>query len=273
MSQTDILTLLHQFSTTDGIKEAQLVGNIAMIGLTDPNAPPPIVKTVPEALKSGILEITDPGDYTNLTFHTNQPVLLRRGQGFIKGGKQDRIIKASQILTGRNRLDVYCIESGRWSASGQSWEPKDIPVPLRRVAAENRDQSTMWSMIQQYIQKAGVTSRTSALGAIYDALGKDFEKFVGNFEWWEHQIGMIVIINGVVSGLELFDGWSTFRGEGMSMLRDSYVPEAIGKTTRTPMTPEDVAHAYRSFITDLELGRRHVDIVTYQNRIIYANVI
>lgn len=273
MSQRDIITLLSQFKDSNGIKEPQIVGNIAMIGLTDPNAPPPIVKTVPEALRAGILEITDPGSYTNLTFHSNEPVLLRRGQGFIKGGKQDRIIRSSQVFTGRDSLSVYCIESGRWARSGKGWEPKDIPVPLRRVAAENRDQSTMWSMIKQYLQKSGVTTRTDALGAIYDALGKDFEKFVGNFEWWEHQIGMIVIINGVVSGLELFDGWSTFREEGMSMLRDSYVPEALARTARKVLTPEDVEAAYNMFVIDLQSGRRHVDIVTYQNRIIYANVI
>ncbi|GAH76639.1 unnamed protein product, partial [marine sediment metagenome] len=114
-----------------------------------------------------------------------------------------------------------------------------------------------------------------ALSAIYDALGKNFEKFVGNFEWWKNQVGMVVVINGMASGVEIFDSHDTFRFEGMSLLRDSYIPEALydQPSLRKLMFPKDVLDAFERLMDELRRGKRQVDMVQYGGRLVYANVI
>ena len=275
MSHKEIYDVLVDFVKRDYVMVPQIVGNIAMIGLIDPNAQAPIAKSLREAIRTGTMKIIDRGGFSDLTFETNEPVLLRRGEGVVKGGMQDRIIQNSRVIERPATLGVYCIESSRWGKSGRDWEPKDIPVPLRRMAAEGRDQRDVWTVIEQYLQSYGVASRTQALSAIYDTLGENFEKFVGNFEWWMNQVGMIVIINGVASGIEIFDSHETFRTEGMSLLRDSYIPQALydQPSLRKLMLPEDVHSAFEKLMGELQEGERQVDMVRYGDRLVYANVI
>ena len=275
MSHKEIHDILTDFAKRDYAMVPQIVGNIAMVGLVDPNAQAPLAKSLREAIRTGAIQVVDRGGYETLSFETREPVLLRRGEGVVKGGKQDRIIQASQVVERPVTLGVYCIESSRWSQSGREWEPKDIPVPLRRMAAEGKDQSDIWTAIREYLKSYGVTSRTQALGAIYDALGQNFEKFVGNFEWWKDQVGFVVVINGIASGIEIFDSHKTFRTEGMSLLRDSYVPEALydQPSLRKPMVPDDVFKAVRTLRKELLEEKRQVDVLKYKDRVVYANVI
>lgn len=275
MSHREMQEILTDFLKRDYVTVPQIVGNIGVIGLIDPNAPEPIAKSLREAMRIGSMRVVDRGGYTDLTFETNEPVLLRRGEGVVKGGKQDRIIQVSQVVERSITLSVYCIEQSRWSGSGKEWEPQDIPVPIRRMAAEGRDQSDVWQFIDEYLRSWNIESGTKALGAIYDALGKDFEKFVGNFEWWQDQVGMVVVINGVASGVEIFDSHDTFRFEGMSLLRDSYIPEALydQPSRRKLMFPKDVSDAFKKLMHELKEGKRRVDMVQYGGRLVYANVI
>ncbi len=271
----ELLALLNNFDERGFVTAPQIVGNIAVIGLLDPNAPDPVAKTLREGLRSGVLTVVDRGGVNDLTFETHVPVLIRKGEGLSKGGRQDRIVRATQVIESPTQLSVYCIESGRWGRAGQEWHPTDIPVPIRRVAAENKSQSEVWGFISEYLRSWDIRSKTGALTAVYDALGPQFEKFVGNFEWWVNQVGMIVVINGVVSGVEIFDSHETFHSEGMSLLRDSYVPEALHDqpSMRKLMMPDDVAEALKTFKKELQESKRQVDIVYYSNRLVYANVI
>jgi len=255
------------------VKEPQIVGNIAMVGLCDPNAPEELpVISLSEALRSKAITIREAGAYTELEFRPQQPTLLRASEGVIKGGMQDRIVKQSQVLEESRVLDVYCIEQGRWHKEKGDWQNVNLPVPIRRAILEERDQGTIWSMIQDYLQEWKVKTRTEALSAIYDALGHRFEKFVANLEWWRNQVGMIVVINGVASGLEYFGAKQTFQHDGMRLLRESYVPEAM-RGDRVPMLPGDVTKGLSEFFDEIKADKRKVEYVPYQGRIVYASVI
>ena len=271
----ELLALLSDFDERGYVTIPQIVGNIAVIGLLDPNALKPVAKTLREGLRSGVLTVVDRGGVSDLTFETHVPVLIRKGEGVSKGGRQDRIVRTTQVIERPTKLAVYCIESGRWGRAGRDWHPTDIPVPIRRAAAEGRSQSEVWGFIKEYLRSWDISSRTSALTAVYDALGPQFEKFVGNFEWWRDQVGMIIVINGVVSGVEVFDSKETFRYEGMSLLRDSYVPEALHDqpSLRKLIMPDDVVEAMKTFKRELQENKRQVDITKYRGRVIYASII
>ncbi len=266
----EILSLIQ--STT--FAEPQLVGNIAVIGLLDKAAPQeqPIL-SLRQALAQEKVEIHDVGQYTGLLFEPKEPVLLRACEGLLAGGRQDRIVKKSQVISGRRRtINVYCIEHQRWRRSGKEWTLSDIPLTIRRAVLEEKKQEEIWKLIEQYLEEWGVESRSEALGAIYQALGADFERFVANFEPWQHQVGMIVIINGAVSGFEYFGDNTSFCESGMRLLRDSYVPEAL-RGERKAMLPEDVAQAMTVFMEELKTDERHIDVVPYKEHIVYASVI
>jgi hypothetical protein len=63
------------------------------------------------------------------------------------------------------------------------------------------------------------------------------------------------------------------RNEGMRLLRDSYVPEALRGERRTPMLPEDVTKALEAFIAEVKQKKRRVEVVPYNGQIVYANAI
>ena len=269
MSQNPIITLLQGLKTS----EPQIVGNIAFMGLLDKNAPEErVVLSLNQALLLNQLKIRDTGGYEHLTFEPQAPTLLRASQGVLKGGKQDRIVQRSEVLTRNRELEVYCIEKNRWDESDRDWTPSDIPVPIRRAVLEGQPQDTIWGMINSYLHEWKVDTRTSALGAIYDALGSQFERFVANFEVWRNQVGMVVAINGVISGLEFFGDKQSFHEDGMQLLRDSYVPEAL-RLKGAPMLPENVATALDRFLEEVEAGKRRTEIVPYENRVVYASAI
>ncbi len=253
--------------------EPQLVGNIAVIGLLNKAAPQKrSVLSLRQALTQQKVEIHDITEYNELTFTPHEPVLLRACEGIIGGGRQDRIVKKSEVITHKKIISVYCIEHGRWRRSRRAWILSDIPLSIRRAVLEEQKQEQVWDLIKHYLKEFGVKSRSEALSAIYRALGTEFERFVANFEPWQRQVGMIVVINGAVSGFEYFGDEVSFCEEGMPLLRDSYVPEAL-RGERKAMLPEDVAQAVTAFLEELKGGARCIDIVPYEEQIVYASVI
>ena len=272
MSKKEGKELLNLINQTE-MMEPQIVGNIAVIGLCDKNAPEErVVTSLREALALKVLEIDDKYSVHEMGFKASRPTLVRASQGILKGGRQDRILKKSVVISGDSRLSVYCIERHRWKGSGQDWIPADMPVPIRRAVVELAGQDTIWHLIREYLGEWGVTDRNQALGVIYSALGSRFEKFVANFEVWSHQVGMIVVINGVVSGLEFFGSKEAFQEDGMHLLRDSYVPEAIRGAPR-PMLPSDVHNAISKFLKEISKGKRRIELVSHKKRIVYASAI
>lgn len=257
------------------IKEPQLVGNISMIGLCNPNAPEesPVI-SLRNALKQRKISIRETGgSYTQLQAQAETPTLIRSSEGVSKAGLQDRVVRESQVVHEPRTLEVYCIEHGRWGKGAKKeWAPVNLPVPIRRAVMEGRPQNEIWSMINDYLKEWKVKSRSDALSAIFDALGQQFEKFVANFEWWPSQIGMVIVINNVVSGLEFFGAKKTFQIDGMGLLRESYVPEAL-RGDKVPMLPGDVTSALTGFMDEIKTGNRRMDYVEYKGQVVYASAI
>ena len=266
----DLISLINSYEYA----EPQIVGNVAMIGLLKEGAPAstPVI-SLRKALRQKKIQISEgPGGYTQLSVQAEIPTLVRASEGFTKAGKQDRVAKKSEVIRNPRVLEVYCIEQGRWSRGRKEWEPMNLPVPIRRAIMDEKDQGVVWGLIDQYLQAWKIPSRTAALAAIYDALGPQFEKYVANFEWWENQVGMIVCINGMPSGLELFGAKDLFREDGMILLRESYVPEAL-RGEKVPILPGDIPKMLTGFFDELREGKRRTDLIQHNGNIAYATII
>ena len=174
MSKT-ILKLVKEATMAD----AQIVGNMAMVALVNPDAPESSdVVSLRSAIRNNVAEVHETEVVENLRVSSAEPVLVRAGQGVLMGGKQDRIFRKGTIVESEHAqtLNVYCIQHGRWAYSNKQWIPQDIPLLIRRAALKNIGQGQVWDMIQRYLSTWGVTSKSNALGAVLYALGKEFEK-------------------------------------------------------------------------------------------------
>ena len=80
----------------------------------------PVPLTLDEAMQQGLIEIVETGVVEELVVRNtgDSEVFLQSGDIF-KGGKQDRVLVTSMIVppgSGDLAVDVFCVESGRWSA-------------------------------------------------------------------------------------------------------------------------------------------------------------
>ena len=80
----------------------------------------PVPLTLDEAMQRGLIEVVETGVVEELVVRNTgySEVFLQSGDIF-KGGKQDRVLITSMIVppgSGDFAVDVFCVESGRWSA-------------------------------------------------------------------------------------------------------------------------------------------------------------
>lgn len=251
----------------------QIHGNIAVTGLIDTDAELfHNVLSMDLAMETAKLDIEETGNVPNLEFTTNDPILARAGEAVLGGGWQDRVVRESQILEGRRLVDVYCIEAGRWQSQDQSWMHINVPVSLRQAILTGAGQDEVWSAVSSVLNQYDIQSGTSALGSLYHYLKRNFERRASKFRWSNDQVGMIVTIDGVVRGMELFGDKMGFRRDGMNILREAYIPDAL-QHSEGNLSYEEVDQSIDAFHTELQGGQRVAEVVQYQGNLLYAHAI
>jgi hypothetical protein len=248
----------------------QIQGNLAVTGLLDTSAElyNGIVSTQ-IALEMGNMNVEETGNVPNLRFYAEEPTLIRCGEGVLGGGKQDRIITESTVVEGHRNLNVFCIEAGRWEHSQGEWLHTNTPISMRKAILESRNQQQVWSMVQQILSSWGVSSGTNALGELYVHYGHEFERHVSRFNWDDDEVGMIVTINGKVYGVEIFGDKMGLRRDYVAILKESYAPLAL-RNTGLEMTYQDVNDGINSFLSELNSGQRHAQVVKHDSNLAYA---
>jgi len=248
----------------------QIQGNLAVTGLVDEGAElyNGIISTQ-IALEMGNMRVEETGNVPSLRFFAKEPTLIRCGEGVLGGGKQDRIVAESTVVEGHRNLNVFCIEAGRWEHSHGEWLHTNTPISMRKAILEGRNQQHVWMMVQQILTAWGVRSGTSALGELYAHHGYEFERHVNRFKWSDDEVGMIVTMNGVVQGVEIFGDKMGLRRDFAAILKESYAPEALRKTG-VEMTYQNVNDGISSFLSELNSGRRSAQVVKHDGNLAYA---
>jgi hypothetical protein len=113
-------------------------------------------------------------------------------------------VRRSAIVDGRESVDVFCIEAGRWTPKNQQWVRTDTPVSLRKMVLGNANQNQVWQKVQNVLSHWKVSSHTNAPRVMYEFLKGESQRRVLDFKFIENQTGMIVTIDGVARGLEFF---------------------------------------------------------------------
>ena len=203
----------------------------------------------------------------------------------VKGGQQDRIIQEDVVLapkSGKKNLKVFCVESGRWtrihtndvasdrtvsnvtitSSDNMDNNPAEFKayyskgaMSLRKVVEKEKDQSKVWSKVEEINQKNKTESPTSAYTAINtsDSFSK---KLVGYLKYYANRltnpniVGVIIVTGNKVLGCDLFATNSLFRGQYQSLLH-SYATEAILNGAPVTISEKTVkAYADQLFIDE-----------------------
>jgi len=171
----------------------------------------------------------------------------------VKGGQQDRIIEEDVVLapkSGKKNLKVFCVESGRWSrpearapmASENGAvvsEPAEFnayfskgSMGLRKVVEKDKDQSKVWSKVEEINKTNNTETATKTYTAI--STSTDFSKKQNAYvQFFKNKllsdaniIGVVVVTGNKVLGCDLFATNALFKGQIESLLH-SYATEAI----------------------------------------------
>ena len=150
-----------------------------------------------------------------VTNKSEKPLLILGGE-VVLGGQQDRILGQDTIVPAHEqlRVQVFCVEHGRWSGGRQFEAAQGMADTKMRVRAKYRaDQSQVWAEVAKKNAAHGVapstgTYRNLATGdegkkaldpyraAVNSALGKLADK--------DKLVGVIAAVNGRVTSVELF---------------------------------------------------------------------
>ncbi|HEY2747018.1 MAG TPA: DUF6569 family protein [Polyangia bacterium] len=176
--------------------------------------------TLSEGLKRKVVtvaELAGGGSVNTLTVtnKSERPLLILGGE-VVLGGQQDRILGQDTIVPAHEqmRVQVFCVEHGRWSGNRQFDAAQGMADTKIRVRAKYRaDQSQVWAEVAKKNSMHGAapstgTYRNLATGdegkkalepyraAVGGALGKLADR--------DKVVGVVAAVNGRVTSVELF---------------------------------------------------------------------
>jgi len=198
-----------------------------------------------EAMEKKKVRITEKGngaEVNELWIENNSmdTIIVLSGE-IVKGGKQDRIIEKDQLLepkSGKTRLKVFCVESGRWSrqvgSNGENFNTHYTvgTMSLRKVVDKEHDQSKVWSKVEEINQKNKTTSNTSTYTAMDNSatFKKTLKEYLDFFSVKlgsdADLIGVVVVSGDKVLGTDMFATSALFK-ENLDNLLHAYATEAI----------------------------------------------
>ncbi len=192
-----------------------------------------------------ITEVSEAGSVPNLKVinRADQPVLLIDGEELV-GAKQNRIVNTSLLLAAHSEtvIPVSCTEQGRWRYARRQFQDSGVVMSSKsryrkserlrkKVMAEMRydaGQSEVWGDVRAFHAKLGTHSPTQAMRDAYTQKEDDLAGYLAAFPLLPGQKGLVVLLNGQVSGLDYISRADAYRHLHEKLVR-SHAIEAIGE--------------------------------------------
>ncbi|MBI3448162.1 MAG: hypothetical protein HY049_04485 [Acidobacteria bacterium] len=251
------------------IGSPQVHENLTLLPLLASRETPVEYVSLDDALKSGqveIAEIHEAGSVQNIKVVNRgaSKVLILDGEQLV-GAKQNRISNASFIIPEMSErvIPVSCIEEGRWRSTSKSFGGTDSmyaafgrraklhdTTSMLRVKREFRsDQIKVWDTVKKYLGESGTASSTGSFVDYQDAKRGDLDAYLAGFRSEPGQVGVMVLIDGKLQGLDTFGRLITWQGVFRKLIR-SYAMDAIVRATvepapgaRAPLAPQEFLDA------------------------------
>jgi len=228
-----------------------------------------------EALKSGLVEITEVSEggkvqQLKVTNRSRSKVLILDGEELV-GAKQNRISNASFVISEESEkmIPVSCIESGRWRYSSKSLSSSDSlfaamgrraklqdTTSMLRVKREfSSDQVKVWDTVKRYLGMSGTSSGTDSFVDFHEQRKADLDGLVEAFRSEPDQVGVMVLINGRLQGLDAFGKRITWHSVFPKLLR-SYAMDAIVRTAVEPVAGPGASLSPDRFLEEITSAPR-----------------
>ena len=225
------------------------------------------IKTLEDAMGTQGFRITEVKNfgretgnwYNGLTLvnKSTDTVFIMSGD-VVTGGNQDRVNEEDLMAmpgTIRN-IPVFCVEHGRsyyYNPDAGESEKKlaafkgyySVASPKVRKAVYEGDQGKVWSAVSTVTTANKAVSTTGAYAALEgdDAVRARCESynhfFTGKFETIPNAVGMVVVSNGKVIGVEIFGHPQLFQRRIKSLIHSYAVETAM--TAGVSSTPDDTS--------------------------------
>jgi len=229
--------------------DPQIYHNVAFIPLYSGSSPTMEYRTMPELDMGSDLEISEIGSGSvgklSVTNNTDDFVLLVDGEE-VMGAKQNRAFNATMMIEPRQSriLQVSCTESGRWSGSFHNYfgdsgvvmpsaarynKKRSVDESLLSTGEFKSDQRQVWEDIEDLQDLSGETASTSAMRDVYEAQSNALDEFVNAFNYHSGQIGIAVLIDNDVVGLEMFSRESAMKKMAPKIIRSYGLDVNLGR--------------------------------------------
>jgi hypothetical protein len=162
------------------------------------------------------------------------PMILPFGAGFIvKQAAQDhatpsaKVIKKNQQITINNAACIQESQGGHIK-KGQH-EMTILPWSIKEMALETKEKEKydkLWPAIRQFNTSLGLMDR----GHLEDFVKKfkdDLDEFLGQFEVVHKQVGAIILMNGIVAGIERAPNYRYWKELWAPLIREGYGSLAV----------------------------------------------
>jgi hypothetical protein len=184
-------------------------------------------------------------------------VLVFEGEEVL-GAQQNRTFDISVLVPAGSQLTVpvSCVEAGRWDgsrnaeafeASPQAAHPKlrgekvKHSLRARMAGLETRaDQSEVWREVGERSAIIGSQSRTGSLHDAYETRRGQLNRITSPIKPTRDQIGVIAVIGGKVTALDLVSRPDVFADLHPAILQGYALDAIVAQDTTREVTPEEV---------------------------------
>ena len=190
-----------------------------------------------KAFEDGLVEIKeldDDGSVPEVKVYnkSEQFLIIFDGEHLI-GAKQNRIVNKTIIINPFSEIvvPVSCTEAGRWhhNSEGFSKSKYNAPMKMRKASKQGEDsQSEVWDHVAAFMQTAELQSPTSSLHEVFEEVSPSFDDYREKITKLPSQVGVIVYVNGVFTGLDILGDPKLF-SDLYENLMNSYLIEGLDK--------------------------------------------
>ncbi len=228
------------------IGEPQVAGELAVFPLRSKQNPGPEYITLPEALESGQLTITEvsgSGSVPELKAvnQGEKAVLMVDGEELV-GARQNRVLNTTiWVAPGVSLvIPVSCVERNRWSSLHHPMEKSEhlmacfmrqrkvqsVNKNLEKGAGFRSNQHEVWQEVEKASYLLNVKSPTAAMRDIYENQKAELENYLKAFHLIPDQKGLLVFFAGKPMGCDFLSREKAFASLFQKLLT-SYILEAM----------------------------------------------
>ena len=250
--------------------------NMAIVPLLAKEVTAPGYVLIQEALKEGQVEIKEGGEVSGLILVNkgDRPVLLIQGQELVSKSQHRQVNTSILAPKGELTIPVACIEARRALTKGLDFSTGRMATPnvraltlrsvnenLRRGISFRADQAGVWGEIESVLDQHEAPSPTRAHSSIWEKLEKDkqFKKFREKFKHGDDQCGVVILIDGELVDMELFDSPDTYH-EMHDSIVDAYAAQAFKSRQKRELSEEEVDQK----LTDFGMKLNEMEAETYK---------